>query len=106
MEGKIVDYRILVVGATSGGHPVQRITRSLPDASSILDTLTAENPDKEVRLYETVEILVKVNKPKAKPIPKSCPRGHLEETDEKSVIVKTDAGYYCNVCGDFFIPIC
>lgn len=101
-EGKVTEYRILVIGISEDGHPIQRISYSLRDAAEIMDQMVTAYPNNEVQMHRTVEELLKLVKPRKKPRPRVCPRGHGREIDGKPVVAETGRGYYCNICGDFF----
>ena len=104
MTRRILDYKIAVVGLEIDEHPVARITKSLRDASEIMDLFRSRYPNHTIVMSQSVEEEIAKFTPlqTEKPPEPGCPRGHSGSANGKSVIVRNDYGNYCAVCGEFF----
>jgi hypothetical protein len=105
MTKRLLDYKVSVAGLERDGHPVVCITKSLRDASEIMDGFRKQYPLHKIVMSQSVEEEIAVFEPQRPPQPTGqlkCKSGHSGFSDGRPIIVQTPRGNYCTVCGEFF----
>lgn len=97
MNGKVVDYAVVVEGAKESGHPVSFLSPQFESACLIMDEMHKKYPNHDVVMYVTT--LSEMKRFKKAPRALACPRGHTGQRDGRPSVIPVPLGAYCTVCG-------